>query len=167
MSGASSRRKGHRYEVRTAKVLSDLTGLDIRTTRSLGASYGADVATVTGYDAHDRPVTHVPEVLGWSVECKNWSVREPGTWLRQAAQQAAPGLTPVVLWNRQNHAYEAGSAFVYDVRATYGWRETSIGEWLTLLVPEPHGHDDPPDEQYEQAAAGGHGRGEHQASGTA
>lgn len=133
MSGRTSRERGHRWERLLANVLSDLLGLDIRTTRSLGATYGADLCTVTGYDAHGRPVTHVPSVLGFSIEAKDVAQRVPRAWLRQAADQAAPGLTPVVLWNRRNFAFEKGSAFLDDPDAPRGWREEPIGEWLGEL----------------------------------
>lgn len=134
MSGASSRRKGHDFEVKVAKELSKVTGLDIRTTRALGASFGADVATVTGYDAHGRPVTSVPEVLGWSVEAKAVARRNPNVWLRQARDQAAPGTTPVVLWRRKHAPFGKGSAFVYDDDAPRGWREVTISEWITTSL---------------------------------
>lgn len=136
MSGARSRDKGHRWEVKCANELSERTGLQIVTTRSLGATYGADLCTVTSHDARGRPVTHVPSVLGWSVECKAWSVRIPRAWLRQAEEQKAPGLHSVVLWLKPHHEWESGSAFVLDEEAPRGWREMSIGEWCEILAEQ-------------------------------
>lgn len=130
MSGASSRRRGHVWERECANTLTSVLRLDIRTTRSVGASYGADLCTVTGYDAHGRPVLHVPEVLGFSIECKFVAARNPRQWLRQAAEQAAPGLIPVVLWRRKHHLFAQGSAFLDDPDAPRGWVEMPIAEWL-------------------------------------
>lgn len=139
MSGASNRRRGHDWERLCAGMMALTTDDDVRTTRSLGASYGADLATVTGYDAHGRPALHVPWVdLGgtmYSVECKAVAQRNPRKWLRQARDQAAPGTTPVVLWQRKHHSFGAGSVFLIDEDAPRGWTETSIEEWLADLVP--------------------------------
>lgn len=133
MSGKYSRRRGHEFEVECANRLSEHTGLDIVTTRSLGATYGADLCTVTAYDNHGRPVTHIPSVLGFSIECKAVVQRCPKQWLRQATNQAAPGTTPVVLWSRKHYAWGKGSAFISDPDAPRGWRETPISEWLEEL----------------------------------
>lgn len=130
MSGASSRRRGHLWEIELSHALSEVTGLDIRTGRFFGLTYGADLVTVTGYDGYDRPVTYTPDVLGWSIEAKNDKSRNIAGWLRQARLQAAPGTTPVVLWRKRNHALAKGSAFVYDDDAPRGWLEISISEWL-------------------------------------
>lgn len=132
MSGASSRSRGHGWEVRCARELSAVTGLDVRTTRALGASFGADVATVLSYDAHGRPVESTPKVLGWSIECKKVLPRDrnPAGWLRQARDQAAPGTTPVVLWSRKHYPFAKGSAFLYDDEAARGWVEVPISEWV-------------------------------------
>lgn len=150
MSGAASRRRGHGYEVDCANELSDRTGLDIRTTRSLGANYGADLATITGYDARERPVTHEPAVLGWSCECKAVKRRDPAGWLRQADEQKAPGTIPVVLWKRPRAAWMDGSAFVYDSAAPRGWWEMPIATWVegltasrTPATPQPETCDAP------------------------
>jgi len=130
MSGASSRRLGHDWERKCANRLAEELNLLIVTSRSLGANYGADLATVTSHDALGRPVTHEPSVVGYSVECKAWGRRVPGSWLRQAQEQMAPGLIPVVLFRRKHHSWEKGSAFQYDDDAPRGWDERPIGEWL-------------------------------------
>jgi hypothetical protein len=135
MSGASSRRKGHAFEVKCAKVLRGLTGLDIRTTRELGASYGADLCTVTGYDKLGRPAAHIPTVLDWSVECKAVVGRSPGAWLKQAEEQAIAGATPVVIWRRKNYPFEKGSAFT---RAADGSvYEETLAQWILLVAQSP------------------------------
>lgn len=131
MSGRASRSKGHRFERECANALSAITGLTVVTTRSLGATYGADLCTVTGYDGHGRPVTHVPSVLGFSIECKNDKSRNIAGWLRQARLQAAPDTMPVVLWRKRNHALAKGSAFVYDDEAPRGWVEINLETWIT------------------------------------
>lgn len=133
MSGASSRRRGHDWEVLLANELSEVTGLHVVTTRSLGANYGADLATVTGYDARERPVTHDPAVLGWSCEAKAVKRRDPAGWLRQADEQRAPNTIPVVLWKRPNKGWREGSAFVIDDAAPRGWWEMSIATWVDGL----------------------------------
>lgn len=134
MSGSSGRRKGHGYEVRCARELFEVTGIDVRTGRFFGLTYGCDLVTVTGYDNLGRPATFEPSVLGWSIECKAVAQRNPRKWLRQARNQAAPGTTPVVLWQRKHHPFGAGSAFLIDEDAPRGWTETSIEEWLADLV---------------------------------
>lgn len=136
VSGASSRRRGHTYEVASANELAERTGLDVVTTRSLGANYGADLATVTGYDARGRPVTHEPSVLGWTIECKAVKQRNPRQWLTQATEQSAPGTRPVVLWKRPRASWEDGSAFVWDVDAPRGWWEMPIRTWVEGLAVE-------------------------------
>lgn len=128
MSGRYSRDKGARYERKCAKELREAFGVDVQRTRALGATYGADLATVTAKDAHDRPVTHVPSVLGWSVECKDTERWAPEAWLEQAVGQAAPGTVPVVLANRSNCPFETGWAITVDEE--WGWRATSIGNWI-------------------------------------
>lgn len=133
MSGRSSRQRGHRWEQTLARVLTETTGLDIRTGRYFGLTYGADLVTVTGYDAHERPVTYDPHILGWSIEAKNVATRCPKAWLRQADQQKAPGTVPVVLWNRRHHPFEKGSAFLLDDEAPRGWVELGIDEFLDNL----------------------------------
>lgn len=133
VSGASSRRKGHAFEVKCANKLSDYLDLDIRTSRALGASYGADLATVTGYDAHGRPALHVPTVLGWSVECKAVKARSPGKWLKQAEDQMVQGSVPVVLWRRLHQPWEQGLAFLRDDEAPRRVAEVLIEEWLEML----------------------------------
>jgi hypothetical protein len=130
MSGSSSRRKGHVFEVYVASFLTAYLDLDVRTGRFFGLTYGADVVTVTGYDAKGRPATFDPDVLGWSVECKAVARRDPAGWLRQADEQKAPGTTPVVLWKRPRKKFEEGSAFLLDESAPRGWVETTIGEWI-------------------------------------
>lgn len=135
MSGRPSRQKGHRYERECANELSERLGIDVVTTRSLGANYGADLATVTAYDAHGRPVTHTPSVRGWSVETKNVKRRNPAGWLRQAIDQAAPGFKPVVLWKCPRAKWEDGSAFVMDHDAPRGWWEMPIRQWVEGLRP--------------------------------
>lgn len=130
MSGRASRDKGKKFEQRCARELSAVTGLTVVTTRSLGATYGADLCTVTAHDNHGRPVTFDPSVLGYSVECKAVVERSPNKWLTQARDQAAPGTTPVVLWLRKYYPFAKGSAFVYDDEAPRGWREMTISEWV-------------------------------------
>ena len=134
MGGARNRRHGHQWEVLCGHELSERLGLDVVTTRSLGASYGSDLATVTAYDAHGRPVTHDPAVCGWAVETKNVRQRNPKQWLTQATEQAAPGLLPVVLWKRPRASWEDGSAFVWDASAPRGWWEMPIREWVRGLA---------------------------------
>ncbi len=139
MGGLANRRRGHDWERLCAGMLTLATGDEILTSRALGAAYGADLATVTGYDNHGRPALHVPWVaLGGmmlSVECKAVKARSPSQWLQQARDQAAPGTTPVVLWQRKHHPFGAGSVFLIDEDAPRGWTETSIDEWLASLVP--------------------------------
>ena len=137
MSGASSRRRGHSFEVESANELSERTGLHIVTGRFFGLTYGSDLVTVTGYDARERPVTYAPDVLGWAIECKAAKRRTPTQWLTQATEQAAPGLRPVVLWKRPRASWEDGSAFVWDKDAPRGWWEMPIREWVAGLVPAP------------------------------
>lgn len=141
MGGRASRQKGHRYEVACANELSERLGLDVVTTRSLGANYGADLATVIAYDAHGRPAMHLPSVLGWSVETKNVKRRNPAGWLRQAREQAAPGRRPVVLWKRPRAAWEEGSVFLDDAEAPRGWVELPIHEWLSQGWTRPRRED--------------------------
>lgn len=133
MGGAANRRKGHAYEVKSANELSERLHLDIRTTRSLGANYGADVATVTGYDAHGRPALHIPTILGWSVECKAVASRSPGKWLKQAEDQMVQGAIPVVLWRRLHKPWDQGLAFLRDEEAPRRVAEVLIEEWLEML----------------------------------
>lgn len=130
MSGASSRRRGHNWEVELSNNLSEVLLLDIRTGRFFGLTYGADLVTVTGYDGKGRPVTFRPDVLGWSVEAKADKSRRISKWLRQADEQKAPGTTPVVLWKRPHKHWRDGSAFLIDEDASRGWSEQTIGEWL-------------------------------------
>lgn len=131
MSGASSRRKGHEWERCLARELSAEFDYDIRTTRSLGANYGVDIATVTAYDAHGRPVNHEPHVLGWAVEAKAVPRRVPRAWLRQADEQKTPGTVPVVLWKRPRKPWDEGSAFLLDDTQPRGWREMPISQWVS------------------------------------
>jgi hypothetical protein len=128
MSGKSSRDKGHRWERKLANILSDLTGLDVRTTRSLGATYGADLATVTGYDQLGRPAAHIPSVLGWSIEAKAVKTRYPKAWVKQAIEQSLQGTRPVVLWK----VGRKGSAFLPAPHE--GWIEMPLDDWLGELV---------------------------------
>lgn len=131
MGGRYSRDKGHRYERNCANRLSGRTGLEVLTTRKLGASYGADLATVTGYDGNGRPAVHVPSVLGWSVECKDVEAWAPEAWVDQAVNQAAPDTRPVVLANRSGCPFGKGWALFPD--PTYGWVATSIDNWMETL----------------------------------
>lgn len=133
MSGASSRRRGHSFEVLCANELSERTGLHIVTGRYFGLHYGADLVTVTGYDARERPVTYEPSVLGWACECKAAKRRDPAGWLRQADEQKAPGTKPVVLWKRPYRAWDEGSAFLLDEDAPRGWWEMPIRDWVAGL----------------------------------
>lgn len=137
MSGARNRKAGHEWEALCARELREATGLDIVTGRALGANYGADLCTIQAYDGLGRAVLHRPEVLGFSVECKAVKKRTPGTWLNQARDQSAPGLTPVVLWKRpRKAAFVEGSAFMFDPTVKRGWSEEPISEWLDRLLKE-------------------------------
>ena len=141
MSGAYSRDRGRRYEVLCANELAWRLGLDVVTTRSLGATYGADLATVTAYDAHGRPAMHSPSVLGWSIECKAVKRRNPSGWLKQAREQAAPGRRPVVLWKKPRASWQDGSVFLEDEDAPRGWVELPVGEWLSQAWAKPRRED--------------------------
>lgn len=131
MSGAKSRSKGHRWERTVANRLAEAFGEDIRTTRSVGANYGADLCTITGYDSHGRPAMHTPTVLGWSVELKSTERWEPDRWMEQAVNQAVFGTPAVVLANRAHAPFEAGWAIMEDDK--YGWVATTIGAWIEFV----------------------------------
>ncbi len=130
MSGAASRRRGHAWEVQAARELAAATGLEVVTTRAVGASYGADLCVITAHDRLGRAVAHVPHVNGFSVEAKNVAIRSPKAWLQQAIDQSLPGTTPVVLWKRRGKSFRSGSAFLIDDAAPRGWVELTIGEWI-------------------------------------
>jgi hypothetical protein len=130
MSGARSRNRGKTWEQECARLMAEVTGLDVVTGRSLGLTYGPDLVTVTDRDQQGRALGFSPDVAGWAIEAKAVKVRNPKAWLRQAEGQRLAIHVPVVLWKRPRKKFEEGSAFLLDETAPRGWVETTIGEWI-------------------------------------
>jgi len=85
VTGATSRRKGHRYELEVVHYLQRAGFPEAATTRS-----------VIGHSGTMQPGDVVGPV-GCAVECKNVAATAWPAWLRQAARQAYPSLVPVVV----------------------------------------------------------------------
>lgn len=87
MTGATSRRKGHRFELEVAAFLRERGFAGQKTTRgTLGHGGTRQPGDVYVADA----------VAPLAVECKNVAASQWPTWLEQAARQAA-GAVPVVV----------------------------------------------------------------------
>jgi len=142
MSGAGSRRRGHRFERDVANLLADTLDLDVVTARSVsgGTQAGADLVTV------EPDGTVVPTVEGWSVECKSsTNAHQPTPWMRQAKRQADSDLYVVIADNPRRPLLDSTvyltskalrwwqgdglAAFEPDGRVEW----LSFGAWLDLL----------------------------------
>lgn len=149
MSGATSRRKGHGFEVDCANHLSQATGLEVVTARSVSAGLqaGSDLVTIT----HRSPSGHVdwtPDVHGWSLECKYETEKiftghasrtipkmRPTPWLRQAKKDADSGLYAVIA---KVHRHPISEARVFLPRSAFVWwwaaQSTDVHEPLSVCM---------------------------------
>ena len=127
MSGAGSRRRGHRFERDVANLLAETLDLDVVTARSVsgGTQAGADLVTV------EPGGTVVPTVEGWSVECKSTqNAHQPTAWMRQAKRQADSDLYVVIADNPRRPF--ADSTCYLTSKALRWW----LGDGLAVFEPD-------------------------------
>lgn len=89
-SGASARRKGHRFELEVAETVSGMLGLDVVTARSVGHRDGGDLVQVLS--RHEGRVARwtpwFEAAKPWVVECKNHRQYRLEEWFAQTSLAA-------------------------------------------------------------------------------
>lgn len=122
--GRRNRTAGHQWERDVARYLTETTGLEIVTARSVSAGLqaGSDLVTITHRTA-DGQVDWDPTVHGWAVECKNSATHKPTPWLRQAAKDA-PGRLYAVVAKRPRMA--VSDALVYMPSGAFVWWRQAV-----------------------------------------
>jgi hypothetical protein len=122
--GRRNRRHGHEFERAVARYLSDATGLEVVTSRSVSGGFqaGSDLVTITNR-GRDGQVDWEPTVHGWGIETKACQSHSPTPWLRQAKKDA-PGNLYCVVAKRPRMATE--DALVYMPAGAFVWWRQAV-----------------------------------------
>jgi hypothetical protein len=122
--GRRNRRAGAQWERDVARYLTDVTGLEIVTARSVSGGYqaGSDLVTLTSHGPGGQ-VDWEPTVHGWSIEAKAEQSHRPTPWLRQARKDADGKLYCVVA-KRSRMAVE--DALVYMPAGAFVWWRQAV-----------------------------------------
>jgi hypothetical protein len=122
--GRRNRRAGAEWERAVARYLSEATGLEVVTARSVSGGYqaGSDLVSIVNRDGGGQ-VDWEPTVHGWSVEAKACATHQPTPWLRQARKDA-PGRLYAVVAKRPRMAVE--DALVYLPAGAFVWWRQAV-----------------------------------------